>query len=76
MPGIEKTPRVSGGEACIGSTRIPVWAVAQLRQLGLDDACILDCYPGLKQSDLDAAWQYADQHKQEIETAIRENEEA
>ncbi|MDA0814000.1 MAG: DUF433 domain-containing protein, partial [Verrucomicrobia bacterium] len=76
MPGIEKTPRVSGGKACIGFTRIPVWAVAQLRRLGLEDARILECYPGLAQSDLDAAWKYVAQHEQEIDISIRENEEA
>lgn len=76
MPGIEKTKGVCGGDARIGASRIPVWAVEQLRRLGQDDAGILETYAGLSQQDLDAARDYASAHREEIEAAIRENEEA
>lgn len=32
--GIESRPGVSGGEACIVRTRIPVWVLVQARNLG------------------------------------------
>lgn len=37
-PGIEKTPGVQGGEACIVRTRIPVWTLEAYRRLGVDAA--------------------------------------
>lgn len=36
--GIEKTPGVMGGDACIRQTRIPVWLLVSLRQQGASDA--------------------------------------
>ena len=74
--GIEKTPGVAGGSACIVRTRIPVWALANYRHLGWSEARILENYPALRASDLVNTWLYADAHKEEIEQAIRENEEA
>jgi uncharacterized protein (DUF433 family) len=74
--GIEKTQNVCGGDACIASTRVPVWSLEQARRLGFSDAELLDAYPSLKRSDLNAAWAYVTTHPAEIETAIRENEEA
>jgi uncharacterized protein (DUF433 family) len=43
--GIEKTPGVMGGDACIRQTRIPVWLLVSLRQQGATDAFILEDYP-------------------------------
>jgi uncharacterized protein (DUF433 family) len=46
------------------------------RQLGAcSDAEILEAYPTLEQADLVAAWEYAALHPEEIDQAIRENEE-
>jgi uncharacterized protein (DUF433 family) len=73
-PGIEKTPGVVGGEACIIRTRIPVWALENYRRLGWSEARILENYPTLRAVDLVNAWAYADAHQEEIERAIRENE--
>jgi hypothetical protein len=36
-PGIEKTPGVQGGDACVVRTRIPVWTLESYRRLGWDD---------------------------------------
>ncbi len=36
--GIEKTPGVCGGEACIVKTRIPIWVLVEARRLGYTDA--------------------------------------
>lgn len=75
-PGIEKTSGVLGGEACIVRTRIAVWMLEQYRRLGWSEARILENYPTLRAADLVNAWAYADSHRDEIERAIRENEEA
>jgi len=75
-PGVEKTPGVAGGEACIVRTRIPVWALENYRRLGLSEAKILSNYPSLRAADLVNAWAYAEAHKKEIDKAIVENEEA
>jgi uncharacterized protein (DUF433 family) len=74
---IQKTPGVIGGDACIGKTRIAVWMLVQARKLGMNDEEIRTRYnPPLNQADLDAAWEYYEQHSAEIDQAIRENEEA
>lgn len=74
--GIGKTKYVCGGDACIASTRIPVWSLEQARRLGFSEAELLDAYPSLKPSDLIAAWDYVNKYTEEIEVAIRENEGA
>ena len=75
-PGIEKTPGVMGGDACIVRTRIPVWALEQYRRLGWTEAQILENYPTLRSADLVQAWGYVSAHRNEIETALREQEDA
>jgi uncharacterized protein (DUF433 family) len=75
-PGIEKTPDVAGGAACIAHTRIPVWVLEGYRRLGWSEAKLLENYPTLRAADLVNAWAYADAHPEEIEQTIRANEEA
>lgn len=74
--GITKTPGVCGGDACIAKTRIPVWLMVSYRRQGSSDAELLDFYPHLSAADLVNVWAYADAHPEEIEEAIRKNEEA
>ena len=74
--GIEKTTGVSGGEACIVRTRIPVWTLENYRRLGWTEVAVLENYPSLRAADLVNAGAYADSHEDEIEAAIRSNEEA
>ncbi|MGL5808037.1 MAG: DUF433 domain-containing protein [Xenococcaceae cyanobacterium] len=74
--GIEKTPDVVGGDACITGTRIPVWDLVQYRQIGASDAKILEAYPHLTASDLHNAWVYAEAFADEIAAAIEANEAA
>jgi len=76
FPGIEKTPGVSGGSACIIRTRIPVRTLVAFKNMGLSDEKILANYPTLIQQDLNNAWAYYLTHKNEIDDEIRENEEA
>ena len=73
--GIQKTPGVMGGEACIRQTRIPVWLLVSYRCQGASDAHILEGHPDLSAADLVNAFSYADTHFDEIETAIREQED-
>jgi uncharacterized protein (DUF433 family) len=68
---IEKTPGVSGGDACIRKTRHTVWGLVDWRNLGLTDDRIFQHHPDLTQADLDAAWAYYQQHQEEIDRAIR-----
>jgi uncharacterized protein (DUF433 family) len=74
-PGIEKTPGVCGGEACVANTRIPVWTLEQARRLGMSDADLLRNYPTLRAEDLVNAWDYVRSHREETDEAMRQNEE-
>lgn len=76
FPGVESRPGVCGGEPCIVRTRIPVWLLEQARRLGTDEADLLRSYPTLRAEDLTHAWGYVRAHRDEIETQIRDNEEA
>jgi uncharacterized protein (DUF433 family) len=73
---ITKTPGICGGNACIRGTRITVWGLVEWRRRGLTDASTRDRVQGLAQADLEAAWEYAAVHPDEIEEAIRKNAEA
>lgn len=75
-PSIVTTPNVCGGAARFIRTRIPVWTVERMRQLGSAESEILLSYPSLRAVDLVQAWSYVTRHRDEIEQAIRENEEA
>lgn len=72
---ITKTPDVCGGEACIRGHRIPVWVLVGYRRLGVSDADLLRFYPSITPADLEAAWEYGAAHAEEIDRAIRDNEE-
>ena len=67
---IQKTPGVCGGNACVRDTRIPVWTLQRLRELGRTDRELLDDYPTLTPADIEAAWDYASRHAEEIGEAI------
>jgi uncharacterized protein (DUF433 family) len=73
---IEKTPSVVGGDACIRSTRIPVWELVEYRQLGASTSKILEAYPQLTELDLQAAWEYDRRFPDEIAAAIAANQAA
>lgn len=73
-PLIVATPNVCGGAARLIRTRIPVWTLERMRQLGLSESEILRSYPTLKALDLVQAWAYVARHREEIDQTIRENE--
>lgn len=76
FPGIEKTPKVCGGSACIIRTRIPVWTLIAFKKAGVTDKQLLESYPTLRQQDLNNAWAYYESNSQEIDFDIKENNEA
>ncbi|MBI2925950.1 MAG: DUF433 domain-containing protein [Verrucomicrobia bacterium] len=76
FPGVEKTPGVCGGSACIAGTRIPVWGLEEARRLGATEAKLLVSYPTLRAEDLANAWAYVQVHREEIDRDMRENAEA
>lgn len=73
---IRRTPGVSGGEACVGTTRIAVWMLEESRRAGVGELDILRDYPGISVNDLESAWKYFESHGEEIENAIRTNRDA
>ena len=73
--GIEKTPGVCGGSACIAGSRITVWGLVEARRLGYSEADLLISYPSVSATDIANAWAYAEAFPDEIETEIRENNE-
>ena len=74
-PGIEKSPDICGGDACIRNTRITVWGLVNYRRLGMPDAELLASIVGLTPEDLAVAWDYYEHNRGEIDQNIRENEE-
>jgi uncharacterized protein (DUF433 family) len=72
---ISKKPERCGGDACIRDSRIPVWVLVGYHRDGASDTDILQWYPELTPADLKAAWEYAAANAEEIDQAIRENEE-
>ena len=73
FPGIESTPGVVGGAACIVRTRIPVWLLEQARLSGATDADLLQAYPSLRAEDLANARAYARNHAEEITRLIADD---
>jgi uncharacterized protein (DUF433 family) len=73
MQGIEKTPGVCGGSACIAGSRITVWGLVESRRIGYSEADLLTSYPTLSATNLANAWAYATAFSDEIEAEIAEN---
>jgi uncharacterized protein (DUF433 family) len=74
---IQKTAEVSGGDACIRDTRIPVWALVVARRRGVTDEDFRHYFvTPLASADVEAAWTYYREHPDEIDLAIRQHEEA
>jgi uncharacterized protein (DUF433 family) len=73
---IQKTRGVCGGEPCVRTTRHTVAGLVQWKRLGLSDEQILQQHPDLTQADLDAAWDYYHRNSDEIDAAIKDDEDA
>lgn len=75
FPGVEKTPGICGGDACVVKTRIPVWSLVNARKLGMSEKEILYNFPTLTPEDIKNAWNYYRANQEEIDNLIVENEE-
>ena len=73
---IMKTPGVCGGDPCIRNTRIPVWLLVAWRKDGLTNEQIRFHHPDVTEDDLEAAWEYYEKNREEIDEAIKRNEDA
>jgi uncharacterized protein (DUF433 family) len=71
--GIARVSGVCGGEPCIEGTRLPVWVLYQAQLAGVPDAELLESYPFITPRDLKNAWRYVRDHKEEMQTVLREN---
>jgi uncharacterized protein (DUF433 family) len=71
---IKRTPDVSGGDACVRDTRIPVWTLVQLQKQGRTEDQLLTDFPSLTSADMDAVWAYYRAHTAEVDTAIARQE--
>lgn len=72
--GVEKTPGVCGGSACIMGTRIPVWTLVNYWRLGSSEEELLRNFPSLKPGDLGRALEYALVHPEEAQEDPSEEE--
>jgi len=73
-PHVCRDPAVAGGQPVIEGTRIPVTTLVRAHQLGMDFDEILLQYPGLAPAQLHAAFLYYLDHKDEIETLLKQAE--
>ena len=73
IQGIEKTPGVCGGSACVVGTRITVWGLVESKRIGYSEADLLISYPTISATNLANAWAYAAAFPNEIEAEIEAN---
>jgi uncharacterized protein (DUF433 family) len=73
-PNIVRDPRILGGESIIAGTRIPVWIVVAAWRIRPELESILQAYPALTRELVEEALAYGETHRQEIETALAEND--
>lgn len=74
-PGIYRTPRVCGGDACIRGLRLPVWQLAEGWRTGATESQLIQAHPELTPEDLGHARAYIAEHQAEIDRLIQENNE-
>jgi uncharacterized protein (DUF433 family) len=75
-PHIARDPAISGGQAVVAGTRVPVGTLVRAHQCGMEFDEILVQYPGLSPAQLHAAFLYYLDHKDEVEAVLREAESA
>ena len=73
IQGIQKTPGVCGGSACVVGTRITVWGLVESKRIGYTEADLLISYPTISATNLANAWTYAAAFPNEIEAEIESN---
>lgn len=73
-PHIVRQPGIVGGRPRVAGTRIPVWQIAHLWQLGELVDGILTAFPRLTPASLHSALAYYWDHQAEIDAEITENQ--
>src|ERR1043165_9069759 len=74
-PRIRKIPGAWRGAACIAHTRIAVWLLVHWQKAGKSESEIIESYSHLICSeDIKAAWEYYENHEEEIDFAFKRNE--
>ena len=71
---VTRTPGVCGGKPCIVGTRIRVWDVAVLTEMGRSPDEVLVAYPHLSLADVYGALTYYYDHKAEIDAQAAADE--
>lgn len=71
---IVRDPKVHGGEPIIQGTRIPVRAIVVAWRFAPDMDRICRSYPKLTPAAVQAALQFYEEHREEIDRSIREND--
>lgn len=74
FPGVFQTPGISGGVACLGATRIPVFRVIKFLKEAISEVDIIDIFPSLSLYDIEVAKRYYKEFAETIETSINEEE--
>lgn len=70
---VTRTPGVCGGKPCVAGTRIRVWDIVALTELGRSPDEVLVAYPRVTIADVYAALAYYHDHRDEIDREIAED---
>jgi uncharacterized protein (DUF433 family) len=73
-PHITKVAGVCGGRPCIDGTRVRVLNIVYLLREGYSPEQMLEQYPSLSLAQIHAALAYYYDHKEEVESYIKEDE--
>lgn len=74
-PRIRKMNGPCRGAACIANTCIAVWLLVHWRKEGMSEKEIIESYSNLiSMEDLKAAWEYYENHEEEIDFVLKYNE--
>lgn len=75
FPHITRTPTISNGAPCVAGTRLKVWQLLKTYRFFQEDVVATADHYTLTVSMVEEAVEYARVHSDEIERAIREDEE-
>lgn len=70
---VTRTPGVCGGKPCVAGTRIRVWDVVELTELGKAPDDIIAMFPHITIADVYAALAYYHDHREEIDQQVAED---
>lgn len=74
---IQKTPNICDGDACVRTTRIPVWSIIEAQHLGATEDELLTYFvTPLSRADIQAAFQYYEQNRDEIDLETSRNRQS